>query len=287
MEFILVLLILSAAVSAVCVIICGIAYGILRALSITQQRTRWASWAGATLSLAAALSLVGCGTTGGNGNGGGGGDGGYCCGPAAMVTASRAFAGPAQYPPEDFAAYGILAFQSRVSSHNRSRHLMICKAYASNLPHTFELEIPTTQQMVTVWPMDSNSEADFLNTGPRGLGLCEHAVDYYGLVVAKQALKEAELTGVDTTDSGPLLLAWSPSTDKGKRDALVLVSDLSDITTYEQADGLFRKWSRDIEGDPKLWTDGNGWDVERLRVTIRNWVDAYGTKALALFGSKG
>ena len=162
---------------------------------------------------------------------------------------------------------------------------MICTAYVSNLPHTSELEIPTTEQMVTVWPMDSDFEALLMDLWLRRPGVCEFAVDNYGLVVAKQALKEAELAGVDTTDSGPLLLAWSPSTDKGKRDALVLVSDLSDITTYEQADGRFRKWSRDIESDPKLWT--NGWDVERLRETIRNWVDAYGTKALALFGSKG
>lgn len=312
MELILVLLILSAGVGAVCVIICGMAYGILRALNITRQRTRWASWAGATLSLVAALFFVGCDvadSTSGGGYDTGAGDGGYetgaaggdyggsaagggfCCAEdggtaeAGMVTASRAFAGPTQYPPEDFAAYGILAFQSRASSYNRSRHLMICKAYVSNLPHTSELKTPTTEQMATVWPMDSDSDARFLNTAPRQSDSCELAVDNYGLVVAKQALKEAELAGVDTTNSGPFLLAWSPSTDKGKPDALVLVSDLSGITTYAQADGIFRNWSGDIESDPNLWT--NGWNIERLRVTIRNWVDAHGTKALELFGSKG
>ena len=108
------LLILSAGVIAVCVITCGMAYGILRALNITQQRTRWASWAGATLSLVAALSLVGCDLIGGGSGGGGTGEAGPPYGGAhkraGVVIASRGFAGPTQYPPEDFAAYGILAF---------------------------------------------------------------------------------------------------------------------------------------------------------------------------------
>jgi hypothetical protein len=60
-------------------------------------------------------------------------------GTEARVIASRLFAGPDQYPPEEFAAYGILAFRSRASSQDRARHLMICEAYAATLPHADEL----------------------------------------------------------------------------------------------------------------------------------------------------
>jgi hypothetical protein len=109
-------------------------------------------------------------------------------------------------------------------------------------------------------------------------------VDNYGLVVAKQAIKDAELAGVDASGRGPFLLAWSPSIDKGKQDALVLVSDLSHITTYEQAKQILQLWSRDIEQDPQLWS--NGWDIERLRVQIRLWVDKYGPRVLTMFGAK-
>jgi hypothetical protein len=111
--------------------------------------------------------------------------------------------------------------------------------------------------------------------------ICQIAVDDYGLVIAQQALKDAELTSRTLSHAGPFLLAWSPSADKGKQDALVLVSDLSDITTYEQAHEIFVAWSRDIESDPALWM--SGWNLERLRTYIRSWVDKYGEKSLAVF----
>jgi hypothetical protein len=127
--------------------------------------------------------------------------------------------------------------------------------------------------MVTVWPVDSDAAAFNLNRRPRE-GICDIAVDYYGLVTAKQALKDAEFAGVDTSDNGPFLLAWSPSTDKGKQDTLILVADLSDVTTYAQAHQILLKWSRDIEEDPQLWSR-DGWDIERLRTKIRLWVDKF------------
>lgn len=277
MEPLLALLAFLAGLGAVCVIIYGIANGVLRALNLTQHRKRWAISASGILTLLTAASTY------------------YTTGdlllvkyqigiPAPDVTASRIFAGPNQYPPEEFAAYGILAFRSRPSPYDRARHLMICNAYVTSLPHTFELTIARAEQMVTVWPVDSDSDASRLNRAPRN-GICEIAVDNYGLVIAQQALKDAETAGVNTTDSGPFLFAWSPSTDKGKQDALVLVSDLSDVTTYEHAHEILLEWSRDIEQDPQLWS--NGWDVERLRRKIRHWVDKYGPKALAVIGVKG
>ena len=115
--------------------------------------------------------------------------------------------------------------------------------------------------------------------------ICQIAIDNYGLVIAQQALKEAELAGVDTTGTGPFLLAWSPSTDKGKQGVPVLVSDLSDVTTYEQAHEMFLDRSRKIELDPTLW--GNGWDIERLRRTIQEWVENMGPNRWRCLDLKG
>jgi hypothetical protein len=163
---------------------------------------------------------------------------------------------------------------------------MFCNAYVATLPHASELEVPRSKQMVTVWPLNSDDSSNRLNQLMyHEKDMCEIAVDNYGLVIAQQALKDAELTGKNLARTGPFLLAWSPSTDKGKQDTLVLVSDLSDITTYEQANEVFLAWSRDIELDPTLWS--NGWDIERLRSKIRYWVDKYGSKSLEMFGIEG
>lgn len=67
-----------------------------------------------------------------------------------IVTTSRIFAGPNQYPPKEFAAYGILAFRSRSSSYDRDRHLMICNAYVTTLPHGSELKVASSKQMDSV-----------------------------------------------------------------------------------------------------------------------------------------
>jgi hypothetical protein len=199
-----------------------------------------------------------------------------------IVTASRLFVGPSNYPPTDFAAYGILAFRSRSSPYDRDRHLMFCNAYVATLPHADELAVPRAEQMVTVWPLNSDDSSNRLNQPQdHAKDICQIAVDNYGLVIAQQAIKDAEFTGRNLARSGPFLLAWSPSADKGKQDALVLVSDLSDVTTYEQAHERFLAWARDIESDPSLWM--NGWDLERVRTYIRHWVDKYGEKSLALF----
>lgn len=200
--------------------------------------------------------------------------------------ASRIFSGPHQYPPKEFAAYGIVAFRSRPSVYDRNRHLMMCNAYVAALAHVFELGVPSTEQMATVWPVYSDALATSLNQRAHFdmSNYCITAVDTYGFSIAQRALKDARYAGIDVNTMGPLLLAWSPSTDKGKRDALVLVSDLSDVTTYYQALAVFLAWSRDIERDPTLW--GKGWNLEALRMKIQQWADKYGTKCLALFGKK-
>ena len=45
---------------------------------------------------------------------------------------------------------------------------------------------------------------------------------------------------------------------------------------------MFEKWVSDIEENQEVWQDG--WDVEQLRIAIRNWLDYYGRDILEIFG---
>lgn len=199
-----------------------------------------------------------------------------------LVRASRLFAGPGQYPPEAFAAYGILAFPSRATSADLERHQMLCEAYVANLPRTDELGLPVEQQMVTVWPLTEDKIADELNRAPDS-SPCETAVRNYGLPVALQAIRDVGRARLRPLGRGPLLLAWSPATGKGDPEAIVLIADLSGVTTAEQAATLFALWRQDIEANPELWN--RGWDIEALRTGIRLWVDRVGSQIFAILGA--
>ena len=196
--------------------------------------------------------------------------------------ATRLFAGPQQYPPKDFPAYGIFAFRSRATSQDRVRYLMFCEAYVAVLLHTSEVLMPASQQMVTVWPIDSDDVATGLNSSRKAP--CGPAVDNYGLAIGKEALDDATQAGVDVSDQGPYLLAWSPSTEKGKHDALVLVANLSRVTTNDEAKLRLLRWQSDILLDPKIWN--RGWNLEDLRFAIREWANDFGPNVLVLFGGK-
>src|SRR5690349_14864524 len=126
----------------------------------------------AVLASCNTMSGAGEDTSGGSGGGGaggvadgGGGGGGRGGGPPVekVVYASRLFAGPEQYPPKLFAAYGILAFPARASSYDRDRYMMICEAYIAGLPSTYEVGKPKWDQMVTVWPVISDEQANAIN----------------------------------------------------------------------------------------------------------------------------
>ncbi|UXU75045.1 MULTISPECIES: hypothetical protein [unclassified Paracoccus (in: a-proteobacteria)] len=194
------------------------------------------------------------------------------------LRASRIFAGPGQYPPQDFAAYGIVAFPGLATSADRPRHLMICEAYVANLPNADALDIPAAEQMVTVWPVAQDSLAQEL-TRTGGIAPCPAAVDGYNQMLGLRALRLAERAGARPGDRrGPFLLAWSPGRQHGQDGAHVLIADLSHVNTPDQAAAAFRRWARDIEGQPELWQ--RGWDMERLRLSLRNWADDLGARIL-------
>jgi hypothetical protein len=114
--------------------------------------------------------------------------------------------------------------------------------------------------------------------------VCDAAVSHYGLLTAQEAIADARRNNARTDGLGPFLLAWSPSEQKGKSDVLVLVSDLSEVTTTEQAQRLFKEWGDDIEESPDLWE--KGWNVNKLKTLIRLWADKYGDRLLHLAGDK-
>ena len=207
-----------------------------------------------------------------------------------QVRASRLFAGPGQYPPDDFAAYGILAFQSEATPQSARRYMAICEGFLAGLPAAAELTdrgVPLAQQMATVWPLDDATLANYLNgidTGSAPLEPCRDIVASIHLFTSREAIANAMRASDNESfeGSGPYLIAWSPSTTFGRRDVPVLVWDLSDVTTSQLATDLFVDWANEIVRNPDLWRDG--WDLERLRRTLRWWADKYGPGILRVFG---
>ena len=195
--------------------------------------------------------------------------------------ASRIFAGPHQYPPEQFAAWGMVIFKSKATDFDIDRYKIICAAYVSALPHYLELDVPLDQQIATVWPVDSDAISDEINNDP-ARDPCKQAVAHYGLRAAMDARSDAALAGVGLSGRGPFLVAWSPAGSKGGAEAVVLRADLSHVESIEQAKSVFEKWVSDIEENQEVWQDG--WDVEQLRIAIRNWLDYYGRDILEIFG---
>jgi hypothetical protein len=161
------------------------------------------------------------------------------------------------------------------------RLVSICEAYIATLPPVSESTAPIGEQMVTVWPVENPSLAGRLNAQDDSASLCQEAVEYYDLSTALIALKEARTQEHKAlSGEGPYLLAWAPSSQKGKIGSLVLIFDLSEATTTEHYLSYFQKWRDDIEQNPQLWR--NGWSESGLTTVIRNWADKWGTMILSV-----
>lgn len=209
----------------------------------------------------------------------------------ATIKASRAFAGLGELPPDDFAAYGIVAFRSKASMTRRDeydRYLAICHGYYDAIPSAKILEsraVPLSQQMVTVWPIEDSAMANLLNgSALGGDDPCVSAISSIDLITSRIAIQSAmSATGnLNFHNRGPYLIAWSPSAMFGQDNVPVLVADLSNVTTVSQSVGIFSAWINDIEQDPQLWR--NGWSLEKLRTTLRLWADRWGPGVLSMVG---
>jgi len=201
------------------------------------------------------------------------------------IYASRLFLGRDSFPPEAFAAYGILAFQTLSTSEDRQTYLAICEAFFGALLNSDDVAADISRQMVTVWPIDDRRRPDLiagLNTTRAQEGSCENAVEYYDIQIARGAIGDARQAGVDLSGRGPFLLAWAPAGMKGHPDAVVLAADLGNVKTVADAKDVLRIWREDIEQDPDLWQDG--FSLEKMRVKLRQIVNRYGDGLLKFLG---
>ena len=135
---------------------------------------------------------------------------------------------------------------------------------------------------MTVWPIESDAEATGINHMPGSDDICKNAVQHYGLPAAQTAIIDARKSHAELSGKGPFLLAWSPANSKGQPNSTVLVLDLSDVTTPEQAEASFSYWSTTVQANPELWD--KGWNTGQLKTVIRLWADKYGPQILKIFG---
>ena len=209
---------------------------------------------------------------------------------APLIRASRVFAGVDQHPPEDFAAYGILAFKSGVTTDSRERYRAICEGFLASIPAAGRLlmdGLSLDQQMATVWPLVSPELANELNefvTGAELSDRCDEIVAEIDIVRSQRALEAARAAGLDADldGAGPYLLAWSPSDGFGRSDVVVLRWDLSGIVGARGATEAFVAWRTEIQLVPELWS--NGWEEENLAIVIARWADRFGAGVLLVFG---
>jgi hypothetical protein len=212
--------------------------------------------------------------------------------PSAAVRASRTFVGPHQYPPQEFAAYGIVAFPVRaVTTEAHDRFMNVCKAYWATLDPAAELFVPIEEQMVTVWPVTTNAVAEELNSSQETSSLiCDKAIEQYHLSTARQAIRDARRTVESTaagvlSGRGPFLLAWRPAAKKGDRNALVLGADLSRLSELDDFVQAFRQWSDDVESSTEFWPPLEETEsVESYLDRIRTWADRWGPTLIFALG---
>lgn len=185
--------------------------------------------------------------------------------------ATRAFAGPSQFPPSAYRAYGMVVFKTRASRFDRDRHVEACEAYVSALAQTTEADVPRDQQMVTVWPVSRDAVADEINP-LHGAAACEPAIDNYGLVQAHNALRILQGYGhagggYDTGGRGPFLVAWTPGGHIAEPESIALLVDLSQVEGGAALVDAMALWRDRIQSDPELWRaeDVRPGLIERLR----------------------
>jgi len=196
-----------------------------------------------------------------------------------VLQSSRLFSGPTHYPPKDFKAFGIIAFPELATSASIERHIMICEAYASNIIHSWDIKNkPKDEQIVTIWPISSDTKAKELNKAPLK-GTCTKAVNQYNLTMSQRAIaavRENFKGKHDFLKRGPYLIAWAPGSKISKGTADTLVIDLSYVSSAIVAGEFFRNWNYRVETQPDVWSDG--WDGESLLNLFRDWLNNTGAK---------
>ena len=198
-----------------------------------------------------------------------------------VLTPTRAFLPPHRFPPEGYRGYGLIAFTSRATEADFERHQAICTAFHASMEPTGGVSAEIQDQFLTGWPVDDDEAAEELNAfDGTASEACETAIEAYDLETADRVLAVARLSGARLSGRGPFLLAWAPTKTFGFEDAFVLALDLSRVDNYDEAQILMNEWKTDITEDFEILA--NGFSVERMRVKLRRWADAYGEGFLSL-----
>jgi hypothetical protein len=198
-----------------------------------------------------------------------------------VLTPTRAFLAPHRFPPEGYRGYGLIAFTSRATEADLARHQAICTAFHASMEPTGGVSAGIEDQFLTGWPVDTEEAAEELNAFEGTASeACETAIAAYDLETADRVLAVARLSGARLSGRGPFLLAWAPTKTFGFEDAFVLALDLSRVDDYAEAQILMNEWKTDITEDFEILA--NGFSVERMRVKLRRWADAYGEGFLSL-----
>lgn len=199
----------------------------------------------------------------------------------AVLTPTRAFLPPHRFPPEGYRGYGLIAFTSRATEADVDRHRAICTAFHASMEPTGDVSAEIEDQFLTGWPVETDDAAEELNAFEgTAAEACETAIAAYDLETADRVLAVARLSGARLSGRGPFLLAWAPTQTFGFEDAFVLALDLSRVDDYDEAQILMNEWKTDITKDFEILA--NGFTLERMRVKLRRWADAYGEGFLSL-----
>ncbi len=198
---------------------------------------------------------------------------------------ARLFAGPGDLSPEDFAAYGVIAFNGApkvavdASDTEAARHRMICEAFLATLaPRSAQAATSPARIVVTVWPMQSPASAERATQAPSGEA-CPIALQRYRMPIAHVAISAAVDSGLlNPFRRGPFLMAWQPGAAFASPGKPILFDDLSDVTRAEEARARFARWDSDIgleENYARALVERMG-RIAYTRLQLRAWADGPG-----------
>lgn len=186
---------------------------------------------------------------------------------------TRLFAINEDYPPQNFAAYGLLAFGAPTL--NAKTEIAFCEAFRT-LEHSEDAEkrgYGSERQAVTVWPVRDREVSITLNEA--SFPDCTMAAQNYDYAIGKRAITFARNSNArglfksELGNAGPYLLAWAPGTDaySNNEDTLILVADLTNVRSPQQAKRALDFWQKEIVEKKETWE--NGWTIERLRLFVQ------------------
>src|ERR1051325_1726717 len=175
---------------------------------------------------------------------------------------------PSDRSPRNFAAVGFVLINKAT---DRERAVSTCQKLFAILAADEEVNrrgVASSKRIPTFWPTQ---------TIPDKLGDCDELVRLYDYTRADMIASAAQVTG----RAGPVLIAWPGMPNAPTGD--ILIFDLSAVPTTDLLDPIL-SWQLQVAADPNSW-NGAAWQVEKLRLSMKSFVDAYGKNIVSSVGS--